>query len=105
MKLDEGCGRGGVGAVLLWAGGTLGTENHTSAPGRLTEFTLMGTHTHTHVQTHMCTCMQTHTYVHTCSLTHMCKHVRSHTRQGRPPGTELGSWFWREGWPRPPGMP
>ena len=93
MKLDHGCGGGGVGAVLLRAGGALGTENLTSAPGRLPAFTLMGTHTHTHVQTHVCTCMQTHTYVHTCSLTHACKHVHAHTHQGRPPGADLGSEF------------
>ena len=48
-----------------------GRENHTSAPSRLTECTLMGTHTHAHVQTPMCTCTQSHTY--------MCTHAHSHT--------------------------
>lgn len=78
MKLGHGCGRGGVGAVLLRAEGALDTENLTSAPVRLTAFTLMGTHTHTHVQTHMCTCTQTHTCVHMLAHTRVQACSRTH---------------------------
>ena len=84
----------------------LGRETHTSALGRLTECTLVSTHTHTHVQTHMCTSTQSHTYMCThASLTHVCKHVRAHGHQGRPPGAELGVWSWWEGWPQSPVLP